>query len=68
MNSDRPLNSRQACELLGSLTRADGKPVSRRTLTRYKSKGLPFVAVIPNVYREPDLKRWLDGRKKGVWI
>ena len=62
------LNTPQACALLGRLTRADARPISRRTLTRYKRRGLPYVAVHPHVYREEDLVRWLDGRKKGVWI
>lgn len=64
----KPLSSAEACAVLGAMTRSDGRPISRRTLTRYKRQGLPYVAVHPNVYREQDLKRWLEGKRKGFWI
>lgn len=63
-----PLNTAQACEVLGRLTRHDGRPISRRTLTRYKRQGLPHVALRPAVFREEDLTKWIDGKRKGAWI
>ena len=62
------LGTREACAVLGQLTRRDGRPINPRTLLRYKRQGLPYIKTRPNIFREPELRRWVDAKKRGMWL
>lgn len=65
---DKPLGTREACKVIGELLRQDGRPITPRTLSRYKRSGLPYINMRPNVFRENELRRWVDAKKRGMWL
>lgn len=66
--SDRPLTTVDACRVIGEIIHPDGRPINRRTLLRYKRSGLPYIKTRPNIFREPELRRWFDAKKRGMWL
>lgn len=63
------LNINGACRVLGSLLREDARPVCKRTLERYRKEGLPHIKFRGAVvFREVDLRKWVESKRVGVMV
>lgn len=58
---DRIMDRKQVAEFIGRECRADGKPVTQRTISRYNHMGLPRRKFSGRVtYRESVVREWLE--------
>lgn len=66
--SEKPITSRDACALLGIYLKADGQPISMRTLHRYKKQGLPFTDIGRSVFFDCEVRSWVNSKKRGMHL
>jgi hypothetical protein len=65
---ENPIGARAACAALGRLLRADGKPISRRTLSKWQTEGLPHRKLGGVTFFMSELVRFVDSKKRGVYL
>lgn len=66
---DRPLSRKDVAELLGRMLRADGRPLTVRSVHNWIRRGLPRVKIGGVVsFREDEVRRWVAAHREGTLL